>query len=210
MDRILVFGDSIVWGAWDNQGGWVQRLRRSFEKKNDYRFIIYNLGASYDSTTELLERLEFEIIHRTPKGKGLTIIFEIGLNDLRWLEDRKRFQTSQERFRKNIKNLIDISRRHTSKILFLGITPVKESKTTPVPWNKNEYYFNKDILKYDKILKDVCKKEKVPFIDIFEKFSKGKNKNLLEDLHPNSKGHDLIFKAVLEELKKNKSLLKNQ
>jgi lysophospholipase L1-like esterase len=30
MDRILVFGDSIAWGAWDKKGGGAQRLRIKF------------------------------------------------------------------------------------------------------------------------------------------------------------------------------------
>jgi len=28
MVNILVFGDSITYGAWDEEGGWVQRLRK--------------------------------------------------------------------------------------------------------------------------------------------------------------------------------------
>lgn len=26
--RILVFGDSIVYGAWDTEGGWAERLKK--------------------------------------------------------------------------------------------------------------------------------------------------------------------------------------
>ena len=34
MTCLLVFGDSITYGAWDLEGGWVQRLRSFIDKKN--------------------------------------------------------------------------------------------------------------------------------------------------------------------------------
>ncbi len=33
MTRILVFGPSTTYGAWDIEGGWVQRLRRYLDEK---------------------------------------------------------------------------------------------------------------------------------------------------------------------------------
>ena len=44
MKNILIFGDSIVYGARDKKGGWVQRLREFVDEKNlnekDYYKII--------------------------------------------------------------------------------------------------------------------------------------------------------------------------
>ena len=34
MGRILIFGDSITYGAWDKEGGWVQRLRKFLDERN--------------------------------------------------------------------------------------------------------------------------------------------------------------------------------
>lgn len=36
MAKILVFGDSIAYGKWDSDGGWVARLRK---------YVDVNLGA---------------------------------------------------------------------------------------------------------------------------------------------------------------------
>ena len=65
MARILVFGDSITYGAWDKRGGWVQRLREFLDEKNlidlnKIPVLIYNLGVSGDTTNDALERFEFE------------------------------------------------------------------------------------------------------------------------------------------------------
>ena len=47
--NILVFGDSIAYGKWDEQGGWVQRLRKYIDKKYNLidepkSWLVYNLG----------------------------------------------------------------------------------------------------------------------------------------------------------------------
>ena len=50
MVQILIFGDSIAWGAWDKEGGWVQRLRKLIDEKNlsdpEFYCLVYNLGVS--------------------------------------------------------------------------------------------------------------------------------------------------------------------
>ena len=53
--------------------------------------------------------------------------------------------------------------------------------------------------KYDSIIKFVCKEENVGFIPLIDLM----NDSLLFDgLHPNTKGHELIFDRVLEYLNK--------
>ena len=32
MDKILIFGDSICYGKWDKEGGWVTRLRKYIDQ----------------------------------------------------------------------------------------------------------------------------------------------------------------------------------
>ena len=84
MTNILVFGASITWGAWDREGGWVQRLRNFVDEKNisnpDYDRMIYNLGISGDTTENLLSRLENEVKTRLSEEETI-IIFSIGTND---------------------------------------------------------------------------------------------------------------------------------
>jgi len=73
-------GDSITFGFYDKEGGWIQRLRKFLDDKllnelegldkkilrklkNPY-FFVYNLGISGNTTENLLERFEFERISR--------------------------------------------------------------------------------------------------------------------------------------------------
>ncbi len=71
MAGILVFGDSISYGAWDIEGGWVSRLRKFLDKKNlseeNFDCKVYNLGISGDNSSGVLNRFEFETRQRIRK-----------------------------------------------------------------------------------------------------------------------------------------------
>ena len=202
MARILVFGDSITYGAWDmKKGGWTDRLKSFCMEKSlenaEFDYPVYNLGISGDNSDDILKRFEFEIKQRIWKNKEIFIIFEIGIND----SQIGNIGISSERFKKNIDKLINTSSKFSSKIIFIGLNPVDELKTSPIPWDENMFYTNERIKKYDKIIKYSCEKKQIYFIDIFNEFSKLDYKKLLEDgLHPNSEGHQKMFEIVIDFL----------
>jgi len=145
MARILVFGDSIAHGTWDEiGGGWTNRLNvfcMKEELKNPkFNYSVYNLGISGDNSENLLERFELEIKHRLEDDKGI-IVFAIGLNDSQ-IGD---IEVDINKFEKNIEELIKIAIKYSSKIVFVGLNPVDESKTNPIPWDKNMFYKNERI-----------------------------------------------------------------
>jgi lysophospholipase L1-like esterase len=199
--QILVFGDSIVYGSGDKQGGWVQRLRAFLERKYSEEPFVYNLGIPGATTKEILKGFEFEFRQRWYKT-GNTLIFEIGSNDSAFLKSNKGKEwISPMQFERNIKEIIKRAKKTTKKIFFIGLTPVDESKTKPIPWDKNVNYENKNIEEYNKIINAICKKEKVPFIEILGKFKKHDYKKLLSDgVHPNEKGHELIFQEIKKSI----------
>ena len=89
----------------------------------------------------------------------------------------------------------------TKKVIFIGITSINESKTTPIPWNTDAFYENKDVKKYDQAIKDFCKKNNLPFIEMYGLLDKD---DLDDGLHPNSAGHEKMFKRVKDFLIENK------
>lgn len=209
MAQILVFGDSITYGAWDREGGWVSRLRKFLDGKrladSDSYFLVYNLGISGDNTDGLLERFEFEAKQRLDEENGNIIAFAIGINDSQFVQSKKSFRVIPEKFKENIQKIIRLAQRYSTKIVFVGLTPVDEAKTSPLPWNADRFYKNEYIQKYGGIVKDVCKENKICFIEISGKFMKSDYTKLLEDgLHPNSEGHKIIFEIVKDFLVKEK------
>ena len=211
MTRVIVFGASITAGAWDKEGGWAQRLKNFLNERTisnisdmDSWYFTYNLAVSGDTTEDLLERFEVETKQRLRGDEETIFIFGIGINDSQFVHSQNDLRTPPEKFRENIQKLIDLAQKFASKIIFVGFTPVDESKTTPIPWNTEFSYKNENVKKYDGIVKSVCKENNVYFVEIFNQVTKLNHKKLLEDgLHPNSEGHQRIFEIVKEFLIKN-------
>lgn len=133
MAQILVFGDSITYGAWDKEGGWVQRLRKLLDKQNlsnsdNFYYLVYNLSIDGDTTNGLLKRFESETSPRMWEGEKTIIVFSIGINDSCFIQTKNIFMISKEKFEENIKKLINLAQKFSSNIVFIGLTPVEEIK----------------------------------------------------------------------------------
>ena len=192
--NICVFGDSIVWGAWDKEkAGWANRLAIYCQNSNDEN-IVYNLGIPSETTTDLLKRIKNELESRNPN----TIIISIEINDALYLKDIEKEQTDIEVFEQNIKEIINICKTYTKNILFIGLTRVNENHTVPISWNNNEMYFNKNIEKYNEKIRKCCIENQISFLNVLDILE-------IEDLnvdgiHPNEMGHKKLFERIKEEL----------
>jgi len=209
MDKtFLIFGASITCGFWDKEGGWVARLRKLIDEKNlsgianlEFFCPVYNLGISGDSSDDLLARFTFETKHRIDETEKSSFIFSIGTNDSRFVPSKNDNGTGPEKFGENIKKLIDLAKKYSQEIVFVGLLPVEELKTTPIFWNEDSVFKNEYIKKYNNIIRGICAEKGVYFIDIFDEWTGSDYKKLLEDgLHPNSEGHEKIFQSVRDFL----------
>lgn len=137
--NICIFGDSIIWGAFDTEkGGWANRLKIFLEK--EFRDVaVYNLGISGDITDDVLERFESESRAR----EANVLVFAIGINDSQYIKSKDNPHTPLEKFKNNLKDLIAKSRAFTDKIVFIGFADIDESKTMPIPWRPDTYYDKK-------------------------------------------------------------------
>lgn len=196
MARTLIFGNSISYGFMDPKGGWAYKLRKDLQQIKDTN-QVYNLSISGKRSDSTLERIEFETKHRLKKKDRQinSIIVSAGQNDPKILKSK--IVVPFDEFKNNIFKIIAIAKDYTDNLIILGPIPVFEEKTTPVPWNKEEYYYNKNITKYNNALIEITKKEKIPFIEIFTAwYSKDYEKFLYDGLHPNRLGHKDIYKRL--------------
>lgn len=192
--NILVFGDSISWGANDTtQGGWVGMLNSFVSEKTNFETLVYNLGVSGDDSNDLLKRFVPECEARKPN----VIIIAIGGNDSSYINEESNLNTPPEKFKENIQMLIELAKGFTENVIFVGILPSDESKTTPIPWDPSIYYTNKLATQNNQIIKELCAENNIPFIDLFEEWTKLDYKPLLDDgCHPTTEGHRKIFETV--------------
>ena len=197
--NILVFGDSITYGAWDKEkGGWVNRLRLALENddSNNY-YTIFNLGISGDVTESIKNRFDNECKIRFNKNDNTIIIFSIGINDTQNVKDEDR--VSLETFRNNIITLINSAKKYTDNILFIGLTKVDESKVIPLHWDKEKGYLNTKIINFDKELKNICLENNVDYLYIYDLLEL---EELFDGLHPNNVGHQKICDKVKNKISK--------
>ena len=188
--NVCILGDSIVYGAWDEEKhGYVNRLREDLKENNQVE-NVYGLGIPGETTAGLLKRLDSELTPRTPD----TIIIGIGINDTIYIKNKQQESINIKEFISNISKIIAIATTYTNNILMLGLTNVIEERTTPILWNNNEIYFNDTIKKYDIALEDYCNMNKVQYLKLFDLLQQT---DFFDDgIHPNEKGHEKIYKAI--------------
>ena len=198
MEQIIcLFGDSITWGAWDPEhGGWGARLRSYFET-NDKDIELYNCGVSGDTTDGLLKRFDVECTAREPQ----IIVFAIGINDSRYINNIENAQTPIEMFQNNFSVLLEKAKKHSDVIICLGITKVDDKKTAPCEWKPTKFYTNDIVKKYDSVIKEVCANADVLFLEMNDLLN---DADLEDGLHPNPQGHEKMFLRVKEFLLTNK------
>lgn len=198
MDKnVLIFGDSITWGASDlEKGGWANRLRLYFMEHDD-DVMVYQLGVSGSNTSQLLERLEIECRARRPDNPPALIIFATGINDSCFHQSKKDRFIPLEQFQENLNNMVATARKFRSKVLFVGLTRCDESKTKPIPWHTDRFYDNESIEQYDSTIKDFCGAGKLTYIPVSDLVS---NQDMKDGLHPDSRAHERIYQRILPEV----------
>lgn len=188
MHKICIFGDSVVCGEGDDiGGGWVNRLANHFKD-----FEIFNLGIDGGTILSIQEIFEKEIKEKNPD----TIIFEAGGNDSAYDKEAKQFLIDEIEFKNIVNSIVLNTKELVENIIFIGFTNCDEKKTMPVSWC-NLCYENKNIQKYNEIIKNVCYENGVLFIDTHGVL---KENDFFDGLHPNERGHERIFEKVKNKI----------
>lgn len=208
--NIFIFGDSITYGEWDKLGGWANRLRAYYDSlvlplPQDH-IITYNLGIPSETSAGVAQRLSQETQARltpNPSSKDIQFIIAIGTNDSRWLMDENKNGVEQEQFKANLEAITVAAASFSNDIIFIGLLPCIEERVVAtakrLQWD--ESYNNQSIETYNEIIKQHCVNKKLNFIELYAKFKNSDPDSLFDDgLHPNTKGHALIYDVISNQL----------
>ncbi len=213
MSKLFFIGDSITTGAWDEKGGWANRLigqvmemtMQAGFKEGAFYCMPYNLGVSGDTVVDILPRLADEIQCRiAPEDthETIQIVYAIGVNDSVYMveEDRPRF--TDEEFRQNLQHLVKLSQQLTKHICFIGLPPVNDDLLNPIPWAPEKAYIAERVNRFENIIGQVCSENNLSFLPLFETWLQLPDWKdyLIDGVHPNSKGHELLAKQIGEFL----------
>jgi len=199
--RLLAFGDSITYGAWDTKGGWVERLKKiahatTVESNGKNKIQVINLGIGGNTSTSLLARMESEIKSRVSANWPFVFIIAIGTNDGRTSNSEP--EVPVEKFADNVNQIVTIAEKYTDKIIFLGIPPIGSASLD----FKDQIYSDDTIETYSDVVERIANGRGVTFVPIRPLFESSESKNLFayDSLHPGNEGHELIVEAILPHL----------
>ena len=199
--KIVALGDSLVYGFGDpDGGGWVERLRRTWMLPESPGHVLYNLGVRGDRIGQVAKRLEVEFRHRGELRNRVPdiIILSVGVNDSARVgrPDGKNY-TDFSIFEGQIASFLQQA-QELCPVLFVGMVPVDEVK---MPFLNCLYYNRDDQYRYKEATKLACRKQGIPYLDIFDKWmhhpEAWRIKRLSSDgLHPNTLGYQTLLENV--------------
>jgi lysophospholipase L1-like esterase len=203
--KIVAFGNSTT--AYRNTitGVYCQRIPEYFQKQN-IPVHVFNEGIGGSHTGHLSDNAQYKIRHALDRFDDTVIakepdfvIIDFGINDS-WVDsDNPKGQSTIPlvKFKENLHYMINALKRNDITVILM----------TPNALGKNiELWRHQRTVKYVKAIRDIAKKEKLPFIDQWKLMNKcatlqGRQIDdfLLPDgMHPNDLWHKISAETISE------------
>ena len=209
MARIFCFGDSITYGESDTvSGGWVELLKRFYLNQDPkglpQKTLVYNLGVASETVDGLEQRFSNDLASRMSSKADNVVVLSYGINDITKITDR--FGKSKNRvpldyFVNKLQSCIELALDKNIRVIVTTILPFA-SQDDGVENVYHEVRFAKDVDLYNQAIKLMSDKTGCTLLDLNSRFVNQQPEQLLavDRLHPNEKGHQLIFNEVKDLL----------
>jgi Lysophospholipase L1 and related esterases len=180
-NRVVFMGNSIT-------QGWKEKDSACFEEHLNY----IDRGISGQTTSQMLLRFRQDVIDLKPA----VVIILAGINDIA----ENTGHLSEEEIFANIQTMAELAKLHRIKVVLCSVLPART-----IPWRKYIEPIEK-IVKLNKLIKDYCTKNKIPYVDYYNAMideNKGLKKELAkDDVHPNLAGYKVMEEVIGKTLKK--------
>jgi len=212
MKRFFLFGSSSVYGVGGAEGGIGDLLKKKMHEMMYFPngvgeiYEVYNFSKSGAKVEFILKTYEEQL--KNYGGKENIIIVSIGGNNTKAEGTIDNFVSSIEDYKKSLYKLVSGLKKSASQLICVGYSPVEEKKTMPIISSLTGgkvYFSNKRLIKFNRTFKEVCRELDVIFINIMEAIDINlwrENYLAVDGLHPNSNGHQFIYKKIWDVLNK--------
>lgn len=192
--RILVFGDSITYGAGGIGGSWVEKTRAVYDSQPEEDVAIINLGISGDTSQNVIDRFSNETLARN-RAENLAFLFAIGTNDSKLRGGEK--VISRDGYRGNIEKLIRLAEEKGRCLAFVELIPCMAERISSA-----SIFSNERIMEFNTVLHEVCAKNNIRVISLFDEFAEFMKDNdcLPDGLHPNDVGYEFMASKIQPKL----------
>lgn len=204
--QFFIFGASVAYGVGGTQGGWSGLLKSYIhgqlygESALGEQMEVYNFAKPGAEISFVLENFPWQL-KAYQRNSPRTVFMSVGLNNTKAVGHPENYVADEEGFEKQYCQLLDKMSEAFETINILGFYELDEKKVSPKinPFDGLKTYFNNErIFKFNEVLKQLCSQySNVNFIDLQNLAENWLEKDLFEDgIHPNDKGHQLIFEAL--------------
>jgi len=124
---------------------------------------------------------------------GETIIIGVGVNDAATIKDlqtKNEIRPKLEEFKKDCYNLLRLAKNKFGSVIVLGLISSTEEKV--MFGNAEIQYLNKTIQDFNEAIKNLCNDSGVGFVDTLPYFLGKEDELLVDHIHPNAKGKEII------------------
>ena len=151
--NLIVFGDSITYGLYDEQGGWAERLYKEIRGKAEVNDFI-NLSRPGAASKQIISKVKSAARSGLLSRVRTLVIFAYGINDSA-INLREQAQiTPIERFEENTIKIIEMINQNNADMVFVGPTIVDDPLAGS--FKGRIMYSNDRIKKYDRSLEKIC------------------------------------------------------
>jgi hypothetical protein len=203
--RVLVYGGSTVYGLYDSKGGFAGRVKSEMMTRAEHGVRpspeVYAFGFPGRTLPDIVAAFPGDAERY---ARGTTIgVFAVGASDHRIIQGRLEPKVPLDEFRSSLKGLGKQCAKYIIYPVFLGFPTIDDRYTQPFPPTKDN--FNNDRLRiYTASVQSFVESRDGPgsFIDLVPPFDAAGNGRLTahDRLHPNSIGHALIARLVIDEI----------
>ena len=210
---IVAFGDSTT--ATRGQLNIYAKRLATAQALQPYDLKMINAGVGGNNTSLASKRFERDVL----KHHADIIIIQFGINDAAvdvWRTPPATLpRVSLQQFELNLKHFITASQSQGAQIILMTPNPMCWTANLKKLYGQAPYAasepdgFNRLLVKYAASVRKLATEHKVPLVDIyqiFQDYNKQPNQSidtlLLDGMHPNDRGHQIIAKILIAEILK--------